>query len=328
MTEPLTDTYLEEELRLVVQKERQALALLSDSIDGEWAKALRALYACKGKVVVSGIGKSGLVARKIAATLASTGTPSFFLHPAEALHGDVGMLGPDDLILALSKSGESDEVNAMLAAARRLGSGVIALTMNRGSGMARLADIVLDQGACEEACPLDLAPTCSTTAALAAGDALSMVLMLMRGFNATDFAKRHPGGRLGKRLLLTVADIMLAGDKNPVIRLNAGVRELLVVFTEKQAGAISVIDTDGHFTGLITDYDIRSCLQSGRNPLETTIAELMNPKPITVLDSEKAYTALCLMQDRQKPINVLPVVDNTARPVGMLRLQDLVQAGL
>lgn len=317
-----------EALSKIITQERNALDLLIKYLDESWCKALTLLLNCPGRVIVSGIGKSGLIARKIAATLASTGTSSFFLHPAEALHGDLGMVSGRDVMLVLSKSGESDEVNGMLAVVRRIGSPIIALTSNAESTMARLADVVLNQGESAEACPFNLAPTCSTTASLVAGDALAVVLMQLRGFSQDDFALRHPGGRLGKRLLLMVADVMLSGSNNPTISINSSMRDLLVVLTEKQAGAVSVVDQTGRLAGLITDYDIRKVLQQGRNPLELSLFEIMNPAPSYVSCTEKAYTALCLMQGRSKPITVLPVLDGERRPIGMLRLQDLVGAGL
>ncbi len=315
-------------LEATVDLEIQALRLLREQFDATWASALDVLYACTGKVVVSGIGKSGIIARKIAATLASTGTPAFFLHPSEALHGDMGMIAAADVVFALSKSGESEEVNAMLTAVRRLGARTIVLTCNPVSTMAHVADIVLCQGEAEEACPLNLAPTSSTTASLAAGDALAMALMTMRHFNQEDFALRHPGGRLGKRLLLTVREVMLDGERNPVAPVDTPMGRALSLISEKRAGALSLTGPDGRLAGLITDYDIRKVLESGRNPLDVPLGEIMNPSPVSIGHTEKAFAALCLMQGRSKPITVLPVVDEDGRPVGMLRLHDLVGAGL
>jgi arabinose-5-phosphate isomerase len=317
-----------ETLHATVDIEIAALRALRGQFDESWRKALDMMLDCRGKVIVSGIGKSGIIARKIAATLASTGTPSFFLHPAEALHGDMGMAGGDDIILALSKSGESEEVNAMLTALRRTGTFVIVLTANPDSAMAHVADIVLCQGDAAEACPLNLAPTSSTTAALAAGDAMAVALMHMRRFSPEDFALRHPGGRLGKRLLLTVKEVMLAGDRNPVAPVDTPMSDILARISEKQAGALSLTHPDGTLAGLLTDYDLRRILQSGRNPLDVPPAEIMTPNPIVIADHEKAFTALCLMQGRKKPITILPVIDGNGRPVGMLRLHDLVGAGL
>jgi len=315
-------------LQTTVDLEIKALRTLRDQLGATWVQALNLLLACSGRVVVSGVGKSGIIARKIAATMASTGTPALFLHPAEALHGDIGMVTGDDVILALSKSGESEEVNAMLTALRRQGVRVIALTCNPVSTMSHVADIVLCQGDAEEACPFNLAHTSSTTAALAAGDALAMALMSLKQFNQEDFALRHPGGRLGKRLLLMVREVMLDGERNPVAPLDIPMSRALTLISEKQAGALSLVDAVGRLAGLITDYDLRKVMESGRNPLDVAPAAIMNPKPIVVAEHEKAFAALCTMQGRAKPITVLPVVDKENRPVGMLRLHDLVGAGL
>jgi KpsF/GutQ family protein len=328
MKQPISGQDALDTLRSTIDLEIKALHLLREQFNAAWSSALDLLYACTGKVVVSGIGKSGIIARKIAATLASTGTPAFFLHPAEALHGDMGMVGREDVVLALSKSGESEEVNALLAAVRRLGARTIALTANPASTMAHVADVVLDQGDAEEACPLNLAPTSSTTASLAAGDALAMALMTMKQFSQEDFALRHPGGRLGKRLLLMVHEVMLEGDHNPVAPVDTPLSRVLGLISEKQAGAVSLTAPDGTLAGLVTDYDIRKVLESGRNPLDTPLADIMNPTPIAINRDEKAFAALCLMQGRIKPITVLPVVDEAGKPVGMLRLHDLVGAGL
>jgi arabinose-5-phosphate isomerase len=316
------------EIRQVIHQEMSALQELADVVNGDYEKAVQLLYSCRGKVVVSGIGKSGIIARKIASTMASTGTSSIFLHPTEALHGDLGIVSADDVMLVISKSGESAEVNGVLAVIHRIGAKIIGVTSNPDSSMTRMCNIVLYTGHTEEACPLNLAPTCSTTVCLVLGDALAIALMKMRDFGIDEFAFRHPGGRIGKRLLLKVADVMLGGDQNPVIPVTATVQELLITITEKQAGAVSVTDEHGKLIGLVTDYDIRLCLQSGANPLTMSIIDLMNLNPMTVRDDEKAYGALCLMQGRSKPITVLPVLDAQELPVGMLRLQDLVAAGI
>jgi len=316
------------EIKHVIAQEVNALQELTELVNEDYANAVHLLYSCRGKVVVSGIGKSGIIARKIASTMASTGTSSMFLHPAEALHGDLGMVSADDVLLVISKSGESMEVNGMLTVAHRIGTRIIAITSNPKSAMAKISDVVLYTGNAEEACPLNLAPTCSTTVCLVLGDALAVTLMKMRKFGIDEFALLHPGGRIGKRFLLKVSDIMLGGEKNPVISVTATVQELLVTITEKQAGAVSVTDKGGKLIGLVTDYDIRLCVQSGSNPFTMSIREIMNPNPTSVRNDEKAYTAFCLMQGRPKPITVLPILDEKGRPVGMLRLQDLVAAGL
>lgn len=316
------------EIKRVIAQEVSALQELAELVNKNYQNAVHLLYSCRGKVIVSGIGKSGIIARKIASTMASTGTSSMFLHPAEALHGDLGMVSADDVLLVVSKSGESMEVNEMVTVAHRIGAKIIAITSNEKSTMAKISEVVLYTGNAEEACPLNLAPTCSTTVCLVLGDALAVTLMKMRKFGIDEFALLHPGGRIGKRFLLRVSDVMLGGEKNPVISVTGTVQELLMTITEKQAGAVSVTGEGGKLIGLVTDYDIRLCLQSGGNPFEMSIREIMNPNPTSVRYDEKAYTALCLMQGRPKPITVLPILDESDRPVGMLRLQDLVTAGL
>lgn len=319
-----SESEIMDELRRVIRQEAQAVSALPERINGEYARAVRVLMDCKGKIVVSGIGKSGFIARKIASTFSSVGSTSYFLHPAEALHGDLGTVTASDVLLVLSKSGESLEVNEMLTVVHRIGAKIIAMTENCSSTMASMADIVLDTGTCMEACPLNLAPTSSTTISLVLGDALAVTLMKMRGFGEEDFALRHPAGRLGRRLLAMVREVMLGGAANPVIAKDTTVADMIATITEKQAGAVSVVDDEGRFLGLITDYDIRASLQSGKNPFDMTITELMNPNPTCVDVEEKAYNAYCIMQGRAKPITVLPVLDKQKRAVGMLRLQDLV----
>jgi arabinose-5-phosphate isomerase len=316
------------EIKQVITQEMDALQELTELVNEDYQNVVQLLYSCRGKVIVSGIGKSGIIARKIASTMASTGTSSIFLHPTEALHGDLGMVSADDVLLVISKSGESIEVNGMLTVAHRIGTKIISITSNPKSTTAKISDVVLYTGNAEEACPLNLAPTCSTTVCLVLGDALAITLMKMRKFGIDEFALLHPGGRIGKRFLLRVSDVMLGGEKNPVISVTATVQELLVTITEKQAGAVSVTDDGGKLIGLVTDYDIRLYLQSGSNPFTMSISEIMNPNPVWVRYDEKAYTALCLMQGRSKPITVLPILDEKDRPVGMLRLHDLVAAGL
>lgn len=316
------------EIKQVITREMDALQALAELVTEDYQKAIQLLYACRGKVIVSGIGKSGMIARKIASTMASTGTSSMFLHPTEALHGDLGMVSADDVLLVISKSGESIEVNGMLTVAHRIGAKIISITSNPKSTMGKISDVVLYIGDAEEACPLNLAPTCSTTVCLVLGDALAITLMKMRKFGIDEFALLHPGGRIGKRFLLRVSDVMLGGEKNPVVSVTATIQELLMTITEKQAGAVSVTGDDGRLIGLVTDYDIRLCLQSGSNPFTMSISAIMNPNPVWLRHDEKAYTALCLMQGRSKPITVLPILDEKDRPIGMLRLHDLVAAGL
>jgi arabinose-5-phosphate isomerase len=265
---------------------------------------------------------------KIAATLRSTGTPATFLHASEALHGDVGMIRKSDAVLAIGKSGETAELNSLLRILRKQGTLIIALTSNAGSSMAALSDIVLDLRIPREACPLNLAPTTSTTAALAIGDAIAVTLMQIKDISAEDFARHHPGGQLGARLLLSVNDVMRKGALNPVIEVDSSIREMLARITEFRVGAISVIGAGGELLGLVTDYDIRRALESDLHVLEMRIADLMNPSPDWVLEDAKAAEALEMMRQRSKPIAVLPVLNKAGVVVGMIHLHDLISAGL
>lgn len=316
------------EIRKVIALEAETLRRLSGAVDGSYAQAVKWLAACKGKVIVTGVGKSGLIAQKIAATLTSTGTPAAYMDPGEAMHGGLGFVGRADLVLALGKSGESEELNVLLPRLRALGVKIIALTANRRSTLARAAGLVLLTPVRQEACPLNLAPTCSTTAALAAGDALAVALMRLRNFGEEHFARNHPGGRLGRRLTLKVRDIMRSGEDNPVVRLNASAAEMLDEITRRQAGAVSVVDARGKLAGLVTDYDIRRALQAGRPILKLKIKDLMNARPTTVREDEPAARAVDIMEDRPTPFNVLPVVDRAGRPVGMVQIHDLRARGL
>jgi arabinose-5-phosphate isomerase len=244
------------------------------------------------------------------------------------MHGDIGIAHKSDVIIAISKSGESDEIIGLLPTIRRIGARLIAITADHDSTIARHADIVLLTPVDEEACPLNMAPTCSTTAALVVGDALAMALMKLRNFQPEDFALYHPGGQLGKRLLLTVADIMRSGEANPIIRETATVQSMFIEISSKRAGAVSVVDDRRHLLGLVTDYDIRRVLEQGGNVLAMTIPEIMNAKPTFVYADEKAIRALEIMEKREKPFLVLPVLDRQERVVGMIHLHDLVARGL
>jgi arabinose-5-phosphate isomerase len=279
-------------------------------------------------VLVSGIGKSGLIGTKIAATLRSTGTPATFLHPGEALHGDIGTVREDDVLLAIGKSGETTELNALLRVVRKIGIPVIAITSNAGSSMAALSDVVIDLQIPREACPLNLAPTASTTAALAVGDAIAIALMKLKNISAEDFARHHPGGQLGKRLLLTVEDVMRGGDQKPVIRIDASVRDMLIAITRFHVGAVCVTDADEKLLGLVTDYDIRKTLETGQDLFVMKISEIMNASPEVVYSTDRAVDALEMMRSRNKPTAVMPVLSPDRRILGMVHLHDLVAAGI
>ena len=316
------------EINRVIELEGRTLDRLRESVGPVYEQAVRLIFRSQGKVILTGIGKSGLIAQKIASTMVSTGTSAMFLHPAEGMHGDIGVVRRDDVLIALSKSGESDELIGLLPAIRYIGAQLIAVTARVHSTLARSSDIVLLTPVEEEACPLNMAPTCSTTAALVLGDALAMALMKLRNFQPDDFALYHPGGQLGKRLLLMVGDIMRSGDANPVISVTASISSMLCEITGKRAGAVAVIDDNHQLLGLVTDYDIRRMLEKGGDILTMTIPEVMNEKPTFMYADEKAIRALEIMENREKPFLVLPVLDRQAKVVGMIHLHDLVARGL
>ena len=317
-----------EELRRVIDLEGKTIAQLSETVGPSYEEAVRLLAACSGRVILTGVGKSGLIAQKIAATLVSTGTPAVFLHAAEGMHGDIGIVTKDDIVIAVGKSGESEELITILPFVRRLGARIISITANMDSTMARTSDLVLLTPVEEEACPLNMAPTCSTTAALVLGDAIAMTLMKLRNFQPTDFALFHPGGQLGKRLLLTVGDMMRSGKANSIIHISSDVRSMLCEITSKHSGAVSVVDEHDRLLGLVTDFDVRRALESGRDIFALTIPEIMNDKPSYIYEDDMAISALELMERRQRPISVLPVLNRAGKVVGMIHLHDLVAKGL
>ena len=309
--------------------ETDALQKLLSRIDDEFEAAARAILDCKGRVIVSGIGKSGHVGQKIAASLASTGTPSFFMHPAEAFHGDLGMVTQNDIVLAISNSGETNEMINILPVIRRIGAKIIALCGRRDSTLGKNADFFIDAGVEKEACPLGLAPTASTTAALAMGDALAMALLAARNFTEQDFAVFHPGGSLGRKLLLTVENVMRSGDDNPIIEAGRTAKEALFIMTSTGLGATSVVDANGKFIGLVTDGDVRRCLAKGPEFLNEPVEHFMTKKPETITKDKLAASALSLMEKHQpRPITVLPVVDEDGFPLGIVHLTDLLRQGV
>ncbi len=316
------------ELRRVIRLEAQTLHDLDNSLTPQFEEAVKMLQACPGKVILMGVGKSGLIANKISATMVSTGTPAVFLHGSEGMHGDIGIVAKEDIVMAVGKSGESEELLGLLPFIRKIGAQIIAITANAESSLARGSDLVLVTPIEEEACPLNMAPTCSTTAALVLGDAMAMALMKLRNFQPDDFALFHPGGQLGRRLLLTVGDCMRKGEDNPVIDLSQSIRMMLCEMTSKRAGAVSVVDDEQRLLGLITDFDIRRTLEDGRDLFALAIADVMNAKPNWVYADEKAVMALELMEKRAKPISVLPVLDRQEKVVGMIHLHDLISQGL
>ena len=311
--------------RRVFAVERDGMEAVAARIDGAFSAACRAILASRGRVVCSGMGKSGHVARKVAATLASTGTPAFYVHPGEAAHGDLGMVTDADIVLALSYSGESDELLTLLPALKRQGNAIIAMTGRDTSTLAREADIHLDVSVPAEACPLDLAPTSSTTASLAMGDALAVALLEARGFTADDFARSHPAGALGRRLLLHITDVMHAGDDVPRIGPEASISEALVEMSRKRLGMTAIVDGDGRLLGLYTDGDLRRSLDDEAVDLRATrIDAVMTRAPRTIGADALAAEAAQMMETHK--INALLVLDAQQRVVGALNIHDLLRA--
>jgi arabinose-5-phosphate isomerase len=297
---------------------------------GQVKRAIELLHDCRGKVVMVGVGKSGNIAEKIAATLTSTGTAAVYLHPSDALHGGLGILTSDDVVVALSNSGETDEIITMLPYLKHRQVPIIAIVGNLRSTLARTAEVVLDASVDQEACPLNLAPTTSTTVALAVGDALAMTLMQAKGLTMDDFALNHPAGQLGKRLTLRVADLMHSGEENPTIRTDAAWLEVIAAISRGGLGAVNVLDAEGRLAGIITDGDLRRALQQIKltelEHLES--GSIMTRNPVIATPEMLAYDALRLMEDRPSQISVLPVVDKEHLCVGLLRLHDIVRSGL
>lgn len=312
--------------RRVLDIEKQAIEGLSAFLDERFDQACRLLFACTGKVIVMGMGKSGHIAGKLAATLASTGTPAFFVHPGEASHGDLGMIGGQDVVIALSNSGESSEILALLPVLKRWGVPLISLTGNPNSTMAREAEVHLCVRVDQEACPLGLAPTASTTASLVMGDALAVALLEARGFTAKDFAMSHPGGALGRKLLLRNGDIMHRGEQLPRVGLGASVSEALLEMSRKGLGMTSVLNPDGTLAGLFTDGDLRRILDQQLDVHHTPISRVMTSHCITVGAEMLAAESVHLMQS--KKINGLIVVDDERRPLGAFNMHDLLKAGV
>ena len=311
--------------RRVIDIETRGLQALAARIDGAFSDACRRMLACRGRVVCTGMGKSGHVARKIAATLASTGTPAFYVHPGEAGHGDLGMVTDADGVLALSYSGESDELLMLLPVLKRQGNALVAMTGRPGSSLAREADVHLDVSVPAEACPLDLAPTASTTAALAMGDALAVALLEARGFTAEDFARSHPAGALGRRLLLHIRDVMHAGEDVPRVRESATLSETLVEMSRKRLGMSAVVDAEGRLLGLYTDGDLRRTLDDAAIDVRhTPISAVMTRTPKTIGADALAVEAAQLMEAHK--INALLVLDGERRVVGALNIHDLLRA--
>ncbi len=309
----------------VLAIEAEGLAHLVKNLDRSFALAVERIFEAKGRVIVTGIGKSGLVGRKIVATLSSMGTPSFFLHPVEALHGDLGMARGEDVVLALSNSGETRELNAILPSLRSMVACIIAFTGDAGSTLARFSDIVIYTGVPREACPLGLAPTASSTAMLAMGDAIAVALVKKRNFRACDFRRNHPGGRLGERLQVPICEVMLTEDDIPRSRESTSVREAIEEMQRKGLGATLVVGPDDRLLGIFTDGDLRRAVRKFGDLSDVRLHEVMTPTPRTI--SAAGFVADALEAMERHLITVLPVTDNAGRPVGILHLHDLLGKG-
>jgi arabinose-5-phosphate isomerase len=310
----------------VLDIEAKAVLCLKSRISGEFLRAVEIILKCRGRVVISGMGKTGIIGQKFSATLASTGTPSLFLHTAEAIHGDLGKVTAEDVVIILSNSGSTSEMKQFLPILKKIGSKIISLTGNPKSVLAKYSDVVLDVSVKKEACPLGLAPTASTTATLALSDALAVCLLELKGFKEKDFAFFHPGGALGRRLLLKVEDIMRRGQSAPVVRMDEKVSAVLLKITAGRAGSATVVDKSGKLAGIFTDGDLRRNLETDNQLPLRKVSQVMTKNPTLVHRDMLAAEAMRILQD--KKIDEVPVVDEKLRPVGLLDVQDLLKAGL
>ncbi|MBN3039324.1 MAG: KpsF/GutQ family sugar-phosphate isomerase [Candidatus Omnitrophica bacterium] len=310
----------------VLKIESKAIADMINRLGGDFQRAVRILHSCKGRIVVTGMGKGGIIGQKVSATLSSIGRPSLWLHPAEAIHGDLGRVSKTDVVIAISYSGETEELLRLLPSIRKMGVKIICLTGNLKSTLAKNSDIVLDTSVHEEACPLGLVPTASTTAMLAMGDALSMALLERSDLKKEEFAFYHPGGNLGKRLLLKVKDIMRTGKGNPVVKEDALVKDVLLAITSARAGSATIINKQGRLCGIFTDGDLRRHIEQNTDLTGLKIKQVMTKNPVVVKGEDLAVDALKVLQ--AKKIDEVPVVDNTRKPIGLLDVQDILKAGL
>ena len=310
----------------VINIEGEAISALADKINGDFEKAVKAIFNSKGRVIISGVGKSGLIARKIVATLNSTGTAAISLHPTDALHGDLGMARKEDVFILISKSGATEELVNLIAPLKRMGVMIIGMLGDGNSILGNESDVILDVSVSEEACPFDLAPTSSTTAALAMGDALAVTLLKLRGFTENDFAELHPGGSLGKRLSLRISEIMYSGDDVPIVKKDTPLKDTIYEISSKRLGATAVVEDDGALIGIITDGDIRRLLEKTLDFTGLVAKDFMSPNPKTV---EPFYLASFALQKMETyNITSLMVVDEDKKPVGIVHLHDLVKLGL
>ena len=317
---------IKKELKRVFQIEQDAIGRVKSRVDSGFEKAVKILLECRGKVIISGIGKSGLIGQKIAATMSSTGTPSIFLHSTEAAHGDLGIVGKDDVAIVISQSGETGEVIGVLPAVKRFGIPLIAITGKKTSTLAKNADCILDSSVDEEACPMGLAPTASTTVQLAIGDALAVALLKLKGFKKEDFAVLHPGGSLGKKLILKVSDIMHSGQSVPSVGQDVTLQKGLLEMTRKRFGCTAVVDAAGRMTGIFTDGDLRRLLEKNENPYSLKMKAIMTKNPKTVGGDELAVKALSMME--KNSITVLLLKDQGGKPSGIMHLHDILKSGV
>ncbi len=315
------------EIHRVISVELDCLKELPPSIDDNYTKVVQLLHKNKGKVIWVGMGKSGHIAQKIASTMSSTGTPSCFLHPAEACHGDLGIVSSEDIVIFISKSGESEEIANLTLSLKKIKIPLIAICSQKNSTLAKQVDYLLYLPVKKEACSINLAPTSSTTLALVIGDALAMALMDLKGFTKEHFAKFHPAGSLGKKLLLQVEDVMKKGIENPTVHINETFTKVIIAITKGKSNAVSVTNDKKELVGLITGYDIRGLFQNKRDFSQITAKQIMNKNPITFPAKSNAYDALLFMKQNKKSFNTMPIVDGN-KPIGMLSLQDLVRSGL
>jgi arabinose-5-phosphate isomerase len=311
--------------RKVLQTEAASVLALVDRVDDKFARAVELIRHCKGRVIVTGMGKSGIVCRKIAATLASTGTPAFFLHPAEAVHGDLGVIQADDVVIAMSYSGETEELTRVLETLKRIGAPLIALTGEVRSTLAQAATVALDCSVSEEACPLNLVPTASTTAALAMGDALAMTVLVEKGFKPEDFANLHPGGKLGKKLM-RVEQLMASGDALPVVQLHTSMKDVIYEMSRKKLGMTAVVEKDGRLAGIITDGDLRRKMGANASIMDLTAKDVMTANPVAIPHTTMAVEALGMMEQRK--ITSIVVIDQDRRVEGVVHLHDLWRTGM
>ena len=317
-----------DKIKKAVSIEVDAIKHFQETLDPNFEEAVKLILNSNGKVIVTGVGKSGDIAKKISSTLSSTGTPAIFLHPTDSAHGDAGLIAKEDVVIAIGKSGESDELIALIPTIKKIGAKLIGITANSKSKLALACDVTLITPILQEACPLALAPTSSTTIALITGDAIAMALMELKNFQADDFALYHPAGRLGKRLSLDIEDVMRSGENNAVVKPDADLVTILNEITTKRLGAVGVVDDNQILIGFITDFDIRKSLVQGSLTKEKTAREIMNPNPSSFPLGMKAYDVLVAMEERTRPISVAPITDKENHLVGIVLIHDLLQKGL